>query len=80
MLTSKKDFHKIEKNMSSLELSISGDRADANNHQQNEGEHIKTVSLKMLDIADKLESLTQEYHKLKVDNKGKWQTSRSSAL
>lgn len=55
--------------MSSLELPISGDRAGAGDNVQEDGNHIKTASLKMLEIADKLESLNQQLHTLEVDNK-----------
>ena len=60
----------IAENMSSLELPISGDRAGAGDNVQEDGNHIKTASLKMLEIADKLESLNQQLHTLEVDNKG----------
>ena len=56
--------------MSNLELPISGDRAGAGDNLVEDGNHIKTASLKMLEIADKLESLNQQLHNLEVDNKG----------
>ena len=57
--------------MSTLELSQSATKTRAGDHAANDGHHIKTVSLKMLEIAEKLESLNKERHVLEVENKGK---------
>ena len=56
--------------MSTLELSQSATKTRVGDLAANDGHHIKTVSLKMLEIAEKLESLNKERHVLEVENKG----------
>ena len=60
----------MAENMSSIELPISCGRAGDGENVQPDGNHIKTASLKMLEIAEKLKSLNQQLHNLEVDNKG----------
>lgn len=59
----------MAENMSSIELPISSGRAGDGDNVQEDGNHIKTASLKMLEIAEKLKSLNQQLHNLEVDNK-----------
>jgi len=55
--------------MSSLDLSQSASKTGVGDHVPNDGHHIRTVSLKMLEIAEKLESLNKQCHVLEVENK-----------
>ena len=56
--------------MSSSELNISAAIAGAGDTVRQDGYHIKSASLKMLELAEKLESVNQERRKLELDNKG----------
>ena len=56
--------------MSTVEMTSSGDRNEIDNIQTDDVPKIKTASLRMLEIADKLESINQQCHILRVENRG----------
>ena len=57
--------------MATIDIGLTGDRNEADNHPSDDAPKIKTTSLRMLEIAEKLESLNQQCHILTVENKGK---------
>ena len=56
--------------MATTELTSSGDGNEINN-VSDDVPKIKTASLRMLEIAEKLESINQQRHILTVENKGR---------
>ena len=54
-----------------MELTSSGDQNEETNIQSDDVPKIKTASLRMLEIAEKLESINQQCHIVRVENKGK---------
>ena len=56
--------------MSTVEMTSSGDRNEIDNIQTDDVPKIKTASLRMLEIAEKLESINQKCHVLRVENRG----------
>jgi len=55
--------------MATMELTSSGDGNEINNVVSDDVPKIKTASLRMLEIAEKLESINQQRHILTVENK-----------
>ena len=57
--------------MATMELTSSGDGNEINNVVSDDVPKIKTASFRMLEIAEKLESINQQRHILTVENKGR---------
>ena len=58
--------------MSSFDVSSPNATSALRNLPQDGHKNLNVVSLKMLEIAEKLESLNQQCHILEVENKGKY--------
>ena len=57
--------------MSTFDLSSPNGRGGVGDHLHDGGHNnLKVVSLRMLEIAEKLESVNQQCHNLQVENKG----------